>query len=223
MRHSNYQPTPNFLLSLRSSAWTIFPVVRPRANKQTKKTRLLLSSPRPLETENESFFRSGEVWKGGAWLAGLVQLAKRLPRIFRFVCGYEGVVIYTDLNLHGANTILFYVLAVSFKQPAVNVSLEFFPYPLYYINRLTVKGIVKIITEKVKQAKYTHKKCQKAKTKNHRQKHQTTNIFCSDRNRLFADFDLLYRCKLHPKIFPGFQYFRIGIRYILISDLLCWG
>jgi len=37
MRHSNYQPTPNFLLSLRSSAWTIFPVVRPRANKQTKK------------------------------------------------------------------------------------------------------------------------------------------------------------------------------------------
>ena len=43
MRHSNYQPTPNFLLSLSLSlcslAWTIFPVVGPRANKQTKKSK----------------------------------------------------------------------------------------------------------------------------------------------------------------------------------------
>lgn len=55
--------------------------------------------------KNESFFRSGEVCKGGAWSVGLVQLARRRPRIFRFACGYEGVV--TDHDGHRENTILY--------------------------------------------------------------------------------------------------------------------
>lgn len=221
MRHSNYQPTPNFLLSLRSSAWTIFPVVRPRANKRTKKNPTSARFSKTTRDGKRIVFPLQWSLKRRSLVGGSCPISQTLaPDLsFRVRLRRRGY-IYTDLDLHGENTILFYILLVSFKQPAVNVSLEFSTYPLHDINRLTVEVYNKNNNNRESKAgKIYTQETPKGQTKNHRQKHQTTNIVRSDRNRLFTDFDLLCRCKLHPEIFTVFSIFQN--RYIRISDFLC--